>query len=108
MKVNDGTIVVEVQQHALQKVKEQLAKAVDVRNVRGITQFFGLGKERAALSFFRNERACIHSSCCVIAGEEKPFNIPGREVLATRARKNAVFFSANYAISAALVGVVTM
>jgi hypothetical protein len=29
-------------------------------------------------------------------------------VLATRTRKNAVFFSANYAISAALVGVVTM
>ncbi|KAK1948270.1 PRA1 family protein B5 [Phytophthora citrophthora] len=78
-----GTITMEVPQHALQKIRNQLFKAVDIRNVRGISQFFGLG-------------------------EEKPFNVPGREVLASRCRKNALFFSANYAISAALVGVVTI
>ncbi|KAF4325053.1 hypothetical protein JM18_000916 [Phytophthora kernoviae] len=78
-----GTITMEMPQHALQKVKNQLVKAVDIRNVRGISQFFGLG-------------------------EEKPFNVPGREVLASRCRKNALYFSANYAISAALVGVVTI
>lgn len=41
-------------------------------------------------------------------GEEKPFNIPTREALAPRARKNAMFFATNYFISALLVGVVTM
>ncbi|CAI5711932.1 unnamed protein product [Hyaloperonospora brassicae] len=78
-----GTITIEVPEHVLKKMRKQVFKAVDVRNVRGLSQFFGLG-------------------------EEKPFNVPGREVLAVRCRKNAVFFSANYAISAALVGVVTI
>ncbi|RLN93971.1 hypothetical protein BBJ28_00004091 [Nothophytophthora sp. Chile5] len=56
MKVaaEEGTITMEVQQHALQKVKNQLFKAVDIRNVRGLSLFFGLG-------------------------EEKPFNMPGRD-----------------------------
>lgn len=78
-----GNITIEVPQHALQKIRNRVVQAVDIRNVRGISQFFGLG-------------------------EEKPFNIPGRDVLATRCRKNALFFSANYAISAALVGVITI
>jgi hypothetical protein len=42
------------------------------------------------------------------AGEEKPFNLPSREVAVPRVRKNVAFFATNYAISAALVGVVTM
>lgn len=86
MKVADETsskLVVEVQTHALHKVKDQILQVINLRNVRGITQFLGLG-------------------------EEKPFNVPSREALAPRARKNVLFFSTNYAISAALVGVVTM
>uniref|UniRef100_A0AAV1T5W4 PRA1 family protein n=1 Tax=Peronospora matthiolae TaxID=2874970 RepID=A0AAV1T5W4_9STRA len=78
-----GTITIEVPEHVLKKMRNQIFQAVDVRNVRGLSQFFGLG-------------------------EEKPFNVPGRDVLASRCRKNALFFSANYAISAALVGVVTI
>lgn len=38
-----GTITMEAQQHALQKIRNQLMKAVDIRNVRGISQFFGFG-----------------------------------------------------------------
>ncbi|KAI9906179.1 hypothetical protein PsorP6_004288 [Peronosclerospora sorghi] len=78
-----GTITIEVPQHALQKIRNHLVSAVDIRNVRGVSLFFGLG-------------------------EEKPFNVPSRDMLASRCRKNTLFFSANYAISAALVGVVTM
>lgn len=85
MKVADESkLVVDVAQtHALMKVKDQLMKVINLRNVRGVSQFLGLG-------------------------EEKPFNVPSREALAPRARKNVMFFSTNYAISAALVGVVTM
>lgn len=85
MKVADESklVVDVVQTHALMKVKDQLMKVINLRNVRGVSQFLGLG-------------------------EEKPFNVPSREVLAPRARKNVMFFSTNYAISAALVGVVTM
>ncbi|CAI5745303.1 unnamed protein product [Peronospora destructor] len=78
-----GAITIEVPQHALHKIRNQIAKAVSVQNVRGISQFFGLG-------------------------EEKPFNVPERQVLASRCRKNALYFRTNYAISAALVGVVTI
>ncbi|CEG49174.1 Prenylated rab acceptor 1 [Plasmopara halstedii] len=79
-----GTIIAsKVPHQVLQEFRDQMAKAVDIRNVRGISQFFGLG-------------------------EEKPFNLPNRDVLATRCRRNAFFFSANYAISAALVGVITI
>ncbi|TDH64769.1 uncharacterized protein CCR75_001535 [Bremia lactucae] len=80
---SQGIITIEIPQHALQKLSKQLLNAVDIRNVRGISQFFGLG-------------------------QEKPFNIPGRDVLTSRCRKNALYFCANYAISAALVGVVTI
>lgn len=38
-----GSITIEVPQHALQKIRNQLVKAIDIRNVRGISQFFGLG-----------------------------------------------------------------
>lgn len=84
MKVADESkLVVEVQNHALRKVKDQVLQIINLRNVRGVSQFLGLG-------------------------EEKPFNVPSREALAPRARKNVVFFGTNYAVSAALVGVVTM
>ncbi|CAH0477372.1 unnamed protein product [Peronospora belbahrii] len=78
-----GTISIEVPQHVLQKIRNEIVKAVNIQNVRGISQFFGLG-------------------------EEKPFNVPARQEIASRCRKNALFFSANYLISAALVGVVTI
>ncbi|CAI5725819.1 unnamed protein product [Peronospora effusa] len=78
-----GTITIEVPQHALQKIRNKIVKSVNIQNVRGVSQFFGFG-------------------------EEKPFNVPERQVLASRCRKNALYFSANYAISAALVGVVTI
>ncbi|KAF1335703.1 Prenylated rab acceptor 1, partial [Globisporangium splendens] len=81
--VDESKLVVEVQNHALSKVKDQLLQIVNLKNVRGITQFFGLG-------------------------EEKPFNVPSREALAPRTRKNVLYFGTNYAVSAALVGVVTI
>ncbi|KAJ0400153.1 hypothetical protein P43SY_007172 [Pythium insidiosum] len=83
MKGEEGSISVEIRADGLQRVKEQLSQVVDIRNVRGLGLFFGFG-------------------------EEKPFNIPKREDLAPRTRKNIVFFATNYAISAALVGVVTI
>lgn len=76
-------VVEAAQTHALARVKEQLLQVVSLRNTRGLAQFLGLG-------------------------EEKPFNVPAREALAPRARKNVLFFRTNYVISAALVGVVTM
>uniref|UniRef100_K3W702 PRA1 family protein n=1 Tax=Globisporangium ultimum (strain ATCC 200006 / CBS 805.95 / DAOM BR144) TaxID=431595 RepID=K3W702_GLOUD len=81
--VDESKLVVEVQNHALSKVRDQLFQIVNLKNVRGITQFFGLG-------------------------EEKPFNVPSREALAPRTRKNVLYFGTNYAVSAALVGVVTI
>ncbi|DBA01279.1 TPA: hypothetical protein N0F65_001784 [Lagenidium giganteum] len=83
MNVDDGTIKVEVKPQAMQRIKEQLYQVVNIKNVRGLTLFFGFG-------------------------EEKPFNIPTREALAPRARKNAMFFATNYAVCAALVAVVAI
>ncbi|TMW60591.1 hypothetical protein Poli38472_000633 [Pythium oligandrum] len=83
MKVADGTITVEVNPGAINKVKDNLLQAINIRNVRGLAVFFGFG-------------------------EEKPFNLPSKEVLTTRTRKNAAFFATNYAVLAALVGVVTI
>ena len=38
-----GTITVEVPQHTLQKIRNKVVKAVNIQNVRGLSQFFGLG-----------------------------------------------------------------
>lgn len=43
MKVADGTISVEVQTHVIARATDKLKQIVDLRNVRGISLFFGLG-----------------------------------------------------------------
>ena len=44
-----GTITIEVPEHVLKKMRNQVFRAVDVRNVRGLSQFFGLGAPHALL-----------------------------------------------------------
>lgn len=46
MKVADGTISVEVQTHVIARATDKLKQIVDLRNVRGISLFFGLGRTR--------------------------------------------------------------
>jgi hypothetical protein len=53
-----GTISIEVPQHALQKIRNQLVQSVDIRNVRGISQFFGLGRSEEA-TWRPPSRACV-------------------------------------------------
>lgn len=47
MKVADGTISVEVQTHVIARATDKLKQIVDLRNVRGISLFFGLGRTPA-------------------------------------------------------------
>ncbi|CCI41670.1 unnamed protein product [Albugo candida] len=75
----NGTLVVEVPKSAIQRVKQNVQELIKLRNVRGISLFFGLG-------------------------EEKPFNMPEKSVVMSRLRKNMLFFATNYALVAMAVG----
>ena len=43
MKVDDGSITIQVKPQMLENMKEQAARVLNIRNVRGLGLFFGFG-----------------------------------------------------------------
>jgi len=67
----------------MEMIQKKLKDVMNLKNLRGIPSFFGIG-------------------------EEKPFNIPTRQIAMIRTRKNVLYFATNYACVAVCVAFLSM